>query len=136
MSEFRCTIPGSPGNASVNGWRRATVVAGKPSTRPGAKYLAWRNLAVPLMRAAMRKRKPFARPCLVLIIAYWPKVYRIGAQAGLPFGDADAVIKAALDAMTHAGVYLDDALVTSVQAEKRHDADRPRVEVSVWEGEP
>lgn len=77
---------------------------------------------------------PMVGPVLVHVRTYFPRVHRKGAAEGEAFGDVDACIKAALDAL-NGSVLEDDSQVVTVIASKHHDAKRPRIEVEVkqWE---
>lgn len=130
MSVYRCTIPGNPGDASVNAMKRATVVNGRPSLRPSPKYKQWRASAV-AHAAAARRCQVVSEPCDVRISVYLPRQIQTGPAAGLALGDADATIKATLDALVTAKVLVDDSLVESVTASKHYDKANPRIEVTV-----
>ncbi len=57
------------------------------------------------------------------------------APVSTAFGDIDKLVRNVLDALTVAGVYLDDRQVTKVDAEKRYvvDGDVAHTIIEVWE---
>jgi Holliday junction resolvase RusA-like endonuclease len=128
---YRVTIPGNPGACRVNGWTRAVVVRGAPRVVLSKGYRSWRTLAVACMRLApVRERFPTGG-LVVSVSAYWPTKHNVGPAAGLPRGDVDAVGKACLDALGHAGIIGDDAKVMSAPMAKAYDRQAPRIEIEV-----
>jgi Holliday junction resolvase RusA-like endonuclease len=128
---YRVTIPGNPGACKVN-TRTTAIVVGRGARVVLSKgYRNWRALAVACMRLApVRERFPDG-PLVVSVAAYWPTRHNVGPAAGLPRGDVDAVGKACLDALGHAGIIGDDAQVMSAPMVKAYDRQAPRIEIEV-----
>jgi Holliday junction resolvase RusA-like endonuclease len=128
---YRVTIPGNPGACKVN-TRTTAIVVGRGARVVLSKgYRNWRALAVACMRLApVRERFPDG-PLVVSVAAYWPTKHNVGPAAGLPRGDVDAVGKACLDALGHAGIIGDDAQVMSASMVKAYDRQAPRIEIEV-----
>jgi Holliday junction resolvase RusA-like endonuclease len=128
---YRVTIPGNPGACKVN-TRTTAIVVGKSARVVLSKgYRNWRALAVACMRLApVRERFP-SGGLVVSVAAYWPTRHNVGPAAGLPRGDVDAVGKACLDALGHAGIIGDDAQVMSAPMVKAYDRQAPRIEIEV-----
>jgi Holliday junction resolvase RusA-like endonuclease len=128
---YRVTIPGNPGACKVN-TRTTAIVVGKSARVVLSKgYRNWRALAVACMRLApVRERFPTGG-LVVSVAAYWPTKHNVGPAAGLPRGDVDAVGKACLDALEHAGIIGDDAQVMSAPMFKAYDRQAPRIEIEV-----
>lgn len=135
---YRVIIPGSPGPAKVN--TRTTALAGKGKAARvvlSSDYRQWRGLAVALMRdAAVRFGWPATKSIrtgslAVTVDAFWPRKHAKGEAEGLALGDVDAVAKACLDALEHAGVIGDDAQVVELVCRKAHDKSNPRIEIEV-----
>lgn len=79
------------------------------------------------VKSALGGRTQAAGACLtgpvaVQIAAYPPDRRR---------RDLDNILKAALDALTHAGVWADDSLIAALRVERMGVSDRPRLEVIV-----
>jgi Holliday junction resolvase RusA-like endonuclease len=132
MNSITFVVPGNPGDAAINGWK-TPIVRGKSRRATmvlSAAYRGWRARAVEAILATP-DRPELDEPVHVRVDAYWPRLHRSGQAAGLPLGDVDAVIKASLDALEHAGVIATDALVESVEAWRHHDKGAPRVEITV-----
>jgi Holliday junction resolvase RusA-like endonuclease len=129
---YRVTIPGNPGACKVN-TRTTAIVVGRGARVVLSKgYRNWRALAVACMRLApVRERFPDG-PLVVSVAAYWPTRHNVGPAAGLPRGDVDAVGKACLDALGHAGIIGDDSQVMSAPLCKAYDRQAPRIEIGVW----
>ena len=129
---YRVVIPGSPGAAKVN-TRTTPIVRGKHArVILSEPYRAWRDVAVGLMREAVPAGRslPWADGMLeVKVLAFWPKSHRTGPAAGAPLGDVDAVAKACMDALGHAGILDDDAQVMRLICVKSHDKAAPRIEI-------
>lgn len=156
LIEFRAVIDGNPGDASVNGWKVPVTRVPKGGGRAalsmieGNDYRRWKRKAAKVFRQLATGRSFSAGPLHLAVVSYWPRKHRQGPAAGLPLGDADAVLKAVQDALEeapdtskmsprrraeveaeHAGVFADDAQVVKVAAAKGYDKKRPRVEVLV-----
>jgi Holliday junction resolvase RusA-like endonuclease len=137
---FRVVIPGNPGAAKVNTRTTSIVVPSKTARSGRARvvlskgYRDWRTLATGLMRRALPSMvaPPWREgPLAVTVSAYWPTCNRTGAAADIARGDVDAVAKACLDALEHAGVLTDDAQVVSLTCAKAYDRRDPRIEIEV-----
>lgn len=156
LTEFHAVIEGNPGDASVNGWKvpvtRVARGGGRSETTmiEGTDYRRWKRRAAKVFRKLAAGRSFAAGPLHVAVVSYWDRKHRQGPADGLPMGDADAVVKAVLDALEaapdtskmkprrraeveaeHAGVFGDDAQVVKVAAVKGYDKKRPRIEVKV-----
>lgn len=101
-----------------------------------AKLKQWRRLVQTQARNAMRGREMFAGAVQVQMI-FWlptPKAHR-GKTWATVHGrnDLSKLIRAVEDSCTDAGVWLDDAFVARVEAEKRwcSGSERPGVDVTV-----
>jgi Holliday junction resolvase RusA-like endonuclease len=128
---YRVTIPGNPGACKVNTRTTAIVVGRSARVVLSKGYRNWRSLAVACMRLApVRERFPEG-PLVVNVSAFWPTKHNVGPAAGLPRGDVDAVGKACLDALGHAGIIGDDAQVMSAPMVKAYDRQAPRIEIEV-----
>jgi Holliday junction resolvase RusA-like endonuclease len=112
-----------------------TAKKGKARVVLSAGYRQWREYANGLMRRAMPSMltaSPWRDgPLAVTVSAYWLTCNRTGAAADIARGDVDAVAKACLDALEHAGVLTDDAQVVSLTCAKAHDRRDPRIEIEV-----
>lgn len=136
LERFACTVPGNPGDAAVNGWKRPVIRRGKggkpkPSATQCTAFKRWKARAALAFRAAARGRQFSEGPLTATVRAYWPRIARQGAAKGLAFGDVDAVAKAALDALEAAGVVEDDAQIVEVHLSKSYCAVEPRIEIEV-----
>lgn len=127
VNSITFVVPGNPGDGRINGWK---VPIARGRSILSAPYRRWRARAVVAILATPG-RPELDEPVRVRVDTYWPRLHRSGPAAGLPLGDADACIKASLDAIEHAGVIATDALVESVEAWRHHDKGEPRVEITV-----
>lgn len=134
--DIKIEIPGNPGDARINGSRRATIVSTpsgpKPATRPGDAFKRWRNAARLIVRAAWRaagQLRPIEGVVTLEVRAYWPRLRRTGPALGQPLGDVDAVAKSVLDVLQDAGVLGDDGQVRELVLVSEYDRERPRIEI-------
>lgn len=73
----------------------------------------------------------FDAPVSLTLIQYAPKMRRTGAAAGLPLLDSDACLSAVRDALEHAGVVANDALIVHNVCESRYRKGEPGLEIEV-----
>jgi crossover junction endodeoxyribonuclease RusA len=100
-------------NAYWRHWQGRTLIS-----KAGRAY---RSLAV--AEAQMQRVRMGDAPLLVTITAYRPDERR---------RDADNLLKAPLDALTHAGVIGDDSQIVRLTIDKRPlDRERPRLEITL-----
>lgn len=102
-------------------FNRAGRYAGK---KKDPKTAAWEAAAVPVFERAWGGAPPLETPCSVVVQSFKarPKHYRkTGPEAGVlwcpVYPDTDNVAKAVFDALTRAGVWVDDALIVREQVE-------------------
>lgn len=110
---IRLTLPWPPStNRYWRHWQGRTLLS-----REGRTY---REAAVILSRGAGSVGDA---PCRVAILAHKPDARR---------RDLDNLLKASLDALAAAGVYTDDAQITSLLIESAGiDRERPRLEITI-----
>ena len=117
----RLVLPWPP---SVNRIWRSVVIRGAVRvlmSRDGREY---RQAVIAALRGCTQAAAAFSRPVEVEIRAYQPDHRR---------RDLDNVLKAALDALTHAGVWDDDNRVADLRIVRMMPSDRPRLEVTIAE---
>lgn len=96
----------------------------------------WRRLVKTQARNAMKGRDPFAGAVQAQLI-FWmptPKVHRGKTWAAVRGrNDLEKLVRACHDAITDAGVWLDDGLVARIETEKHWcgEGERPGVDVTV-----
>lgn len=73
----------------------------------------------------------FARPVTLHLVQYAPKMRREGLAAGLPLLDSDACLSAVRDALQHAGIVENDALIVRNVCESRYRKGRPGLEIEL-----
>lgn len=115
MTRLDFEVYGTPGTA---GSKRASVRGGKAVIFSDSKKIApWRQDVVAAARAAMPAGwVPMSGP-IVLVLTFWlprpkgaPKTTDILPKGGL---DIDKLMRGTADAMTNAGVWVDDSQVVS-----------------------
>lgn len=84
---------------------------------------AWEDSGQPLPR--------FVCPVTLHLVQFAPKVRRNGPASGLPLLDSDACLSAVRDALQHAGVVEDDALIVRNVCESRYRRGEPGLEIEV-----
>lgn len=139
------TIPGKPRPQGSMTLAR-NPVTGKEFAKYGAETVNHRNLAIAHMIDARAGAPALAGPVAVRVVASFarPKAhYRTGRFAHLlrddaPYWhtqapDADKLGRLVCDALTIAGVYLDDAQVCLLRVEKLWSPNRPGTLVEVFE---
>ena len=122
---YSVTIEGNPGDAAINRARRISRTGGYKS----ARLKSFERRAA----AAIERDQPLTQPVVgVRVHAYWPRIRHLEGCKELAYGDADAPIKATLDALERAGVLDDDARVVELIARKSYDKHRPRIVVEIY----
>lgn len=132
VERFVCSIPGNPGEARINRWTRSVRTATGVRVVKREEYRRWSARASMIARVAASGLDLGDGPLHAEIVAYWPRVTRSGAAAGLAFGDVDATAKAVLDALEDAGVIRDDGQIETLTLRKAHSPKAPRIDVEVW----
>lgn len=93
------------------------------STHDNVRLKEWRALVSTAAKRAMKQRMPLTGPVEV-VLTFWfrpPKTVKVGPWVFTRGRhDIDKTIRAVLDAMTDAAVWLDDGQVARVIAEKRY----------------
>ena len=127
------------GHPVAKGRGRVGNVNGRPVVFTPAKTRAWQNDARQIARLAMKDEAPFAGCVHLMVHVYflpakaWPVWKREAALHGRirPSGrpDLDNLVKAAKDALNGI-VWLDDAQVVSIEAEKDY-SESPGVKIKV-----
>ncbi len=133
MRTLRVEVFGDPvaqgsKRAFVVGQRAVVVDTNKASLR------TWRSDIVAAARAELDGDGPFTGPVNVVAF-FWlrqPKKPKWRLPGVRP--DVDKLLRALLDALTAAGVFHDDAQVTSISARKRY-GETPRCVIAVSEDE-
>lgn len=102
----------------------------------GTALVTWRAVVATQAKRAMKQQMPFTGPLAATLTFYFPrpaadKRHTRVWVAGNKRYDLDKLQRAVFDAMGDAAVYLDDALVARITAEKRYVVgdERPGVVV-------
>lgn len=141
---LHATIPGAP---VAKGRPRATTVGGRARLYTPAKTRQWEAKAAECIRAEWGQQEPLQGPvCVSVLVVRARPSSKTWKRKPMPpewaptRPDLDNYVKAALDAVSRAGVWVDDSQVIRLTATKRIAAggELPRVEVRVRpaEGEP
>jgi crossover junction endodeoxyribonuclease RusA len=122
VNTLRLTLPYPP---SVNRIWRSVTIAGRARvlmSRDGREY---RQAAIVALRADLGRFRAFCGPVAVVIRAHPPDARR---------RDLDNALKAANDALTHAGIWADDSQVADLRIIRMPVCrDQPRLEVEISE---
>jgi Holliday junction resolvase RusA-like endonuclease len=125
------------GDPIPQGSARAFVVKGRAVvTTDNPRLKAWRREVAEAARAVLRAdHVAWDFPVAVWIDARMPRPKTVSREfpTGAREGDADKIARAVLDAMTEAGVYVDDSRVVSLTIDQRY-AEPPEDSpgVTVW----
>lgn len=136
------TIPGKPrGQGSITLWRAND---GTERAKHAPDTINHRNLAIGLLRQAHQGKPPHTGPIAVRICAELPRPknhYRTGRNAGIlketaplwatTYPDLDKIARLIGDALTIAGIILDDSQIVIWRAEKRYATGAPQTRVEV-----
>jgi Holliday junction resolvase RusA-like endonuclease len=92
---------------------------------------SWRSEIVSTARAELNGDAPDLGPVRVTMMFFLRQPKRPKAPVPITKPDADKLARAVLDGMTDAGVFRDDAQVTTLTVRKRYTTEAPCVRVFV-----
>jgi crossover junction endodeoxyribonuclease RusA len=117
---IRLSLPWPP---SVNRIWRSIVIRGAVRVLLSREGTQYRQAVKTALRGWTQDAGAcFGRWVSVEILAYPPDRRR---------RDLDNILKAALDALTHAGIWADDSLVAALRIERMDPSERPRLEILI-----
>lgn len=73
----------------------------------------------------------FAQPVSLHLVQYAPRKRNVAGMSGLPYLDSDACLAAVRDALEHAGIVANDALILRNVCESRYRKGQPGLEIEL-----
>lgn len=67
----------------------------------------------------------------VTIVGRWPRIRTLDDGTRVPFGDVDAPVSSAHDALQRAGVFDDDMRIAELVARREHSPERPGLRIEI-----
>lgn len=122
------------GTAVPQGSKRAQLVNGRIHMYEANKALpAWRKAVTEAAEAALAGRLGFPKDacCVLTVTFYMPRPKTVTRPRPNTFPDCDKLCRAIGDALTDAGVWVDDGQVVELHAREFYADDQPFVRVNV-----